>query len=368
MAPVVVTSQTSNTQLKMTKLLFSVLACLLFSPRLLAWNAEGHMVVAQIAYNHLNPSVKVRCDNLIAVSMGTNSSSGTSNLVTAAVWADDFRTPLGTANWHFINYLLGLDSPTNGVAFATFDVVRAINTNIAVLQNNSATVSNQAAHLRYLLHFVGDIHQPLHCVAAISSVTPNGDAGGNGFGITGNWSNLHALWDEGGGYLSDFIARPLTSTGQAILSNKVVAIETSYPYSPNPGTVPDPTTWAQEGLAAAQNVVYAGIVRSNTPSAGYLNTAQATAEARLAYAGHRLADLLNTIMAPSPIVLGSLTTTNGSFRFSWSSSPAVTYRVQTKSNLTDPTWGEITSIIASSNVVSFSEALTDARRFYRVVQ
>jgi len=352
----------------MTRILFSVFVCLLFSPRLLAWNAEGHMVVAQIAYNHLDPAVKSRCNTLIAVSMGTNSSAGTSNFVTASVWADDFRTPLGTANWHFINYYLGLDTPTNGVASATFDVVRAINTNLAVLQNNSATISNQAVHLRYLLHFVADIHQPLHCVAAISTVTPSGDAGGNGFAITGDWSNLHALWDEGGGYLSNSIARPLTSPGQSILSNRVVAIETSYPYSPNPGTIPNPITWAQEGLTLAQNVVYAGIVRSSTPSGSYLNTAQATAEARLALGGHRLADLLNTIMAPSPIVLGSIATTNGNIRFSWSSSPAATYYVQTKTNLTDPTWSGLTSITATSNTVLFSDSLTAERKFYRVTR
>lgn len=352
----------------MIRICLGLFACAFFAPPLLAWNAEGHMTVAQMAYNHLDPVVKTRCDNLIAISMGTNSSNGTSNFVTAAVWADDFRTPLGTASWHFINYLLGLDTPTNGIAPASFDVVRAINTNIAVLKNNSMSISNQAAHLRYLLHFVGDVHQPLHCVAAISSVTPNGDAGGNGFAITGDWSNLHSLWDEGGGYLTNTIFRPLTSTGRAILSNNVVAIETSFPYSPNPGTIPNPLTWAQEGLSVAQNVVYSGIVRSNTPSGAYLSTAQSTTEERLALAGHRLADLLNTILAPAPMTLGTLVATNGSFQFSWSASPGATYRVQVKTNLTDPTWSEITSVTASNNLVTFSEATIPAQRFYRVVQ
>jgi len=352
----------------MIRILLVLLVGSFFSPRLLAWNAEGHMTVAQMAYNHLTPAVKARCDNLIAVSMGTNSSNGTSNFVTAAVWADDFRTALGTASWHFINFRLGLDTPTNGVAPASFDVVRAINTNIAVLQNSSAGISNQAAHLRYLLHFVGDVHQPLHCVTAISSVTPNGDAGGNGFAITGDWSNLHSLWDEGGGYVGFSVSRPLTTSGKNMLSNKVVAIEADYPYSPNPGAIPDPMTWAQEGLTVAQNVVYVGVVRSNTPSTDYLNTAQATAEERLALAGHRLADLLNTILAPTPLTLGALVATNGAFGFSWSASPGAVYRVQAKTNLTDPTWTEITNITAANNLLSFSEATTQTRRFYRIQQ
>ena len=353
----------------MAKLLFSLFTCLFLPLRLLAWNAEGHMVVAQMAYNHLDPFVKVRCDNLIAITL-TNASAGTSNFVTASVWADDFKTPLGTAIWHYINIPFSLDviTPTNGVGAASFDVVRAINTNIAVLQNSSATITNQATHLRYLLHFAGDIHQPLHCSTAVSALQTNGDAGGNGFALAGTWSNLHSLWDEGGGYLPDFIARPLNATGQTILSNKVAAIEASFPYVPGGGTIPNPLSWAQEGVGLCQTVAYVGIVRSNTPSAGYLGAAETTTEERMALAGHRLADLLNTIMAQNPITLGSLAATNGLFRFAWSASPAVTYRVQTKTNLNDPSWSDITSITASSNLVSFSEAVTSARRFYRVVQ
>jgi hypothetical protein len=352
----------------MTKILSSLAAGLLLSPQLLAWNAEGHMVVAQIAYNHLNPAVKARCDTLIAVPL-INASTGTSNFVTASVWADDFRTALGTAIWHYINLPFSLDgTPTNGVGGAAFDVVRAINQNIAVLQDNATTLTNQATHLRYLLHFAGDIHQPLHCTTAVSASQPNGDAGGNGFTLTGLWSNLHFLWDDGGAFLTNSLARPMTAAGRIILSNKVAAIEASFPYTPNGGTIPNPMNWAQEGLVLCQTVSYVGVTRNSTPSVSYLDAAQATSAQQLARAGHRLADLLNTILAPSPVTLVSSGITNGNFRFSWSASPAATYRVQAKTNLNDPVWGEITSIIAVSNSVSFAEPVVSARRFYRVVQ
>ena len=86
-----------------TKFLTSLCAFFCLQHPVQAWNAEGHMVVAQIAYNHLNPVAKARCDALIAVSLGTYSSAGTSNFVTASVWADDFKTPLGTGIWHYID-------------------------------------------------------------------------------------------------------------------------------------------------------------------------------------------------------------------------------------------------------------------------
>lgn len=326
------------------------------------------MAVAQIAYNHLAPAVKERCDNLIAITL-TNASAATSNFVTASSWADDFRTQLGTANWHFINIPFSLDgTPTNGVGAAAFDVVRAINTNIAVLQNNASTITNQATHLRYLLHFVGDIHQPLHCTTAVSALLPSGDFGGNAFALTGTWGNLHFLWDEGGGFLTGAITRPLDSAEQVLLSNKVAAIEANYPYSPNVGVIPNPFNWALEGVGICQTVSYVGIVRSNTPSVGYLDTAEARAEEQVALAGHRLADLLNTIMAPAPLTLVSAATTNGMFRFAWSASPAANYRIQVKTNLNDSLWIEQGRVMAISNLVSYSEPLMQGQRFYRVAR
>src|SRR6266550_4166824 len=72
------------------------------------WGSEGHMVVAQTAYNHLTPSVKARCDALIAVPLDYSASSS-SNFVTASVWADDFKSQLGTAIWHYIDIPFSLD-------------------------------------------------------------------------------------------------------------------------------------------------------------------------------------------------------------------------------------------------------------------
>jgi hypothetical protein len=340
--------------------------CLCLPARVFAWGLEGHMVVAQTAYNHLDSVVKNRCDALIALTL-TNSSSATTNFVTAACWADDFKGVLGTGIWHYIDQPFSLDgAPTNGVGAAPFDVVRAINLCIVTLQDTNATVTNRATYLRYLLHFVGDIHQPLHCCTAVSSNQLGGDAGGNGFGVSG-WSNLHSLWDQGGGFVGDFVSRPLSAAGQTTLSNKVAIIEAVYPFTSNPGTIPDPQSWAVEGLNLAQSVCYANITSGSAPSSTYLTSATNTSEARLALGGKRLADLLNTIFAPTPLSLTALPLTNNNFRFSWSATNSASYRIQWKQNLTNTAWNDLTDVVASASSVTFTNTVTQSQRFYRVV-
>src|SRR5664280_1616378 len=215
----------------MIKFLSSLCVCFYLARPALAWNAEGHMVVAQLAYNHLDPEVKAKCNALIAVSLAPYNSSATSNFVTAAVWADNFKSQLGTGTSHYIDLLFSLDgTPTNGVTVESNDVVQALQQNIGTLQNPLASQTDQATALRYMLHFVGDIEQPLHCFTAVWASKLGGDAGGNGFSIKGAWSNLHSLWDAGGGSLSNTYARPRTLAGQTTISNKAATAESAYPY------------------------------------------------------------------------------------------------------------------------------------------
>jgi hypothetical protein len=283
---------------KMIRSLVSIAACFCLARPALAWNAEGHMVVAQIAYNHLDPAVKATCDALIAVPLSFSSTS-TSNFVTAAVWADDFKTSLGTGTSHYIDLPIILNGPysTNDAPPGVPNVVTALNQYIATLQNNSAALTDRATALRYVLHFAGDIQQPLHASNGISTNTPppDGDAGGNGFNLTGHWSELHALWDDGGGWLPNDISRPLTPTSQAALNAKAAIAETAYPYTFSVGSIPDPMTWAWESYGIAATVAYVGITNNTTPTVSYTNTAQITTIQRMAIGGQRLAKLLNML-------------------------------------------------------------------------
>ncbi len=325
------------------------------------------MLVAQIAYNHLDSVVKTKCDALIAVALANNN-NGTSNFVTASVWADDFKTQLGTGTEHYIDLPISLDgTATNGVASDSDDVVRAIRQCIITLQNTNAVATNRATSLRYLLHFVGDIQQPLHSSTAVWSTKTGGDSGGNGFSITGDWSNLHSLWDSGGGFLGDFIPRPFTVASFATLSNKVVGIETDYPFTGNPGAISDPMDWAVEGKNVAQTVTYVNITRSTAPTTNYLNSVIATTEQRMAIGGKRLADLLNTIFAATPVGLTPVPVASGNFSFSWSASAGKTFRVQWKSQLTDITWNDLADVAAAGSSAAYTNSAAQTQRFYRVV-
>jgi hypothetical protein len=196
----------------------------------------------------------------------------------------------------------------------------------------------------------------------------NGDSGGNSFALTGgNWSNLHSLWDAGGGFLGDTITRPFTTTSFATLSNKVYSVETNYPFVGHPGVIPDPMTWAVEGKNLGQSNCYVGITRSSAPTTNYLDATSALTKSRMALGGQRLADLLNTIFAPTPVALTPQTLASNNFVFSWSAAPSQTYRVQWKAQLTAATWNDLADVLATTNSVAFTNAVGATQRFYRVV-
>ncbi|MEO8616865.1 MAG: S1/P1 nuclease [Luteolibacter sp.] len=342
------------------------LCFLCLSQRLSAWNPEGHMIMAQITYNHLDPTVKARCDELIATPL-TFSDSGSSTFVTASVWADDYRSSLGTGTSHYIDLPISLDGTSTADFVApTPDVVQAINLAISTLLSSTSTEAEQATQLRYLLHFVGDIQQPLHCTTGISASTPAGDAGGNQFRITGTWSNLHSLWDAGGGYLLDSLPRPLSVSKQALLNTRVATVESAHPYTRNTEAgLPNPMEWAIEGQQRALSICYSGISRSAAPTSTYVLTAKSTTEELLALGGHRLADLLNILLAvkPSPYLLPS-----GTFGFSWRSVSGFTYQIQSSSSLTAESWEKLTDVTATGSTASFEIPTSSDGRFFRLVK
>jgi hypothetical protein len=326
------------------------------------------MVVAQIAYNHLDPVVRARCDALIAIPV-LYSTSANSNFVTAACWADDIKSSTSAYSiWHYIDLPFSLDgTSTNSAGAASTNVVWAIRQSIATLQSPTATQSNQAIALRFLLHFAGDIEQPLHSSTAVSAAHPSGDAGGNSFSITGTWNNLHSLWDSGGGYLTDSITRPLNAAGQILLSNKVAALEAAHPYSLGIGTIPDPMEWALESWGLAQSVCYSNITTGSAPSMVYTNNAEATTQQRMVIGGQRLAKLLSTIFVTNGPIVISAGVTNGNFGLSWSAVPGRSYRLQWKQQPDDAVWNGLVDITATTGLGAYSEAAAQQQRCYRVI-
>jgi len=354
--------------IKIAKSLAGLCACFWLAHPALAWDAEGHMVVAQIAYNHLDAAVKAKCDALIAVPV-YHSTSANSNFVTAAVWADDIKSFTSAySDSHYIDIPISLDGfPTNSVVNDPSNVVVAIRSSITTLQDPTQSLSNQAVALRFLLHFCGDITQPLHCSTGVTTNLPAGDAGGNSFNITGTWNNLHSLWDSGGGYLTDSVARPFTTPSQAIIVNKAAAVEAAYPYSASVGSIPDPATWSTDSWQLAMSVAYVGITNGTSPTASYLATAQNTTVQRMAIGGQRLAKLLSTIYVTNAPPLISATATNNNFALSWATVTGRIYRVQWKQDLTNAAWTDLTDISVSNTSAIFTDPVLQPQRFYHLI-
>jgi hypothetical protein len=149
-----------------------------------AWGTQGHQVVANLAYAQLSAQARLQVDKLLAPEPGAT-------LASISTWADQTRNKT-TAPWHYVNF--PRDTCTYDAARDCPDgqcVVGAIDRQLAVLASNASDEKRLLA-LKYIVHLVADVHQPLHAGYA-------DDRGGNTYQVQafGRGTNLHALWDTG---------------------------------------------------------------------------------------------------------------------------------------------------------------------------
>lgn len=150
----------------------------------LAWGSTGHQIIATLAEKQFTPRTQAQVQALLAQEPG-------STLASISTWADERKNPT-TARWHFLNF--PLDSCTYDKARDCPDgncVVGAIDRQLETLKSNASDGQKLVA-LKYVVHFVGDLHQPLHLGYL-------DDRGGNQYQIQAykRGSNLHSLWDSG---------------------------------------------------------------------------------------------------------------------------------------------------------------------------
>lgn len=263
-----------------------------------AWNAVGHMVIANIAYERLKPEVRAKVDKLTA-----DLSKEYPTLVQfqqLAPWADALRGQKidSYTHWHYIDNAISGDGTPLKDLTEDDNVVWALNRILPVISNNSANPFERARFLAFLIHFEADVHQPLHTVSRITSAHPDGDRGGNLYLIpyksvtnSRQMSNLHSLWDSGVGFFSG-------EATQQNVSDLTRIITTQYPESYFGDQINNlkPEDWASEGLKLATTVVY-NTPERQIPSTAYVETGKQAAEQRTALAGYRLAALLNKLLA-----------------------------------------------------------------------
>tara|TARA_B100000214_G_scaffold71974_1_gene48174 strand:+ start:201 stop:959 length:759 start_codon:yes stop_codon:yes gene_type:complete len=147
------------------------------------WGSTGHRAIAEVASNYLTENSIKKINKIL----------DGETLVNVSTYADDIKSDSRYDkyyNWHFVN--MDLDKNYEDIVKSPKgDVVFAINKSIDVLKDNESSKSEKAFYLKLLVHFIGDMHQPMH-------IGRYEDRGGNR--ITLKWfgrnTNLHRIWDS----------------------------------------------------------------------------------------------------------------------------------------------------------------------------
>jgi hypothetical protein len=273
------------------------------------WGDGGHEIVAAIAYSRLTPRAKAEVDRLLAVPVSPagrpEPGDPAKRFMHAAHWADDVKRMLPeTAEEHFIDQPFSADGTTLPADLPKSDnIIVALRWYVLALQIGSND-SEKARALRFVIHFVGDIHQPLHCSTRVTSALPEGDRGGNDFMVGVRGANggthpvkLHGYWDSGLGTFPeggpDFSPPPDGEIPPAMAtvlhghpsSNASIAAGGPFNYQ----------GWANESKDLAIRTAYVDLQPNGTVSGSYQSAGVEVARRRVAWAGYRLAHLLNAI-------------------------------------------------------------------------
>jgi hypothetical protein len=278
-------------RMAMFRLLFAAtLACggLFFvAPYAAAWGPDGHSIVAEIAQRRLSPAARAEVEALLGPGH---------TLASEGSWADDVRDARPeTANWHFVDIPVASESYDPARDCAPTPKGDCVVAELARVKQTLACGNVEARReaLRFAVHFVGDIHQPLHTVGD--------ERGGNAITVTlevhglrcptcavkSTPDNLHAAWD--GSLISAtvwswgaYVAR-LESGWLASSEARDVALAT-------------PTDWANETHAVARDV-WAWLPADHVIRDDYYAKAVPVIDRQLGRAGLRLAGFLDQALA-----------------------------------------------------------------------
>ena len=256
---------------------FRALPLLIFlslaATRAWAWGVEGHRAVGRLAEYHLSGKARRAVKALL----------GTETLVMVSTWPDEIRySPefKETAPWHYVNTPLGLDRAGYEQHLKAQPEANAYNqllVQLAVLQDKTKPKEQRVSALKYVVHFVGDVHQPLHTGRAE-------DQGGNKIKVTfrGKETNLHSLWDSG---LIDYQGLTYTEMGYEYNKGLSASQIRRWQHDPLP-------QWLFESYQAAERL-YAEAEKSPDFDYRYYPEHADLLKQRIQQAGIRLAGVLN---------------------------------------------------------------------------
>lgn len=270
-----------------------------------AWGPQGHRTVGAIADRLLTPTARGVVLQLLADDRDKfGNLSGRTTLESVSDWADELHgTPGARPRWHYD------DIPVcGGASTAHYCADGQCNTAqlqrlTAVLADKRAPQGERNAALKWVVHLVGDIHQPLHAAT-------NDDRGGNLVPVvlegvhTRGRENLHRVWD------TELVRLALHTRGRQQPPGNIDALAEEARRLAADAGQGSPDGWASQSNNLARNVAYhypgftCGAVPGNLVvlDAAYQEEAEAIVRERLLLAGARLAALLNQTLAPDSSV------------------------------------------------------------------
>ena len=246
-----------------------------------AWGKLGHRLVGSLAAAELTPIARAEVGRLLA-------GEPVPTLAGVSTWADELRDnnpELGkrTSKWHYVNIAEQGCTFDASTACAKDDcVVGAIAAQTRVLADRTRSDADRRDALKFVVHFIGDVHQPLHAGYAR-------DKGGNDVQLQfdGRGSNLHSLWDSG--LLNAMQVDDAAHLQRLRALSLVVEL-------PRDGRFPDAAGWAEASCRVmAQPGFYPG---SPKLDAAYPARWSALVDERLRQAGTQLAAVLNATLQP----------------------------------------------------------------------
>jgi hypothetical protein len=308
----------------------------------------GHMMVAAVAYEQLTPTARAQVDHLLTLNPSyVDWAGGTAQVrneriakrvfMLASFWPDEIKSASAYTDdgdqqdapdagvdkgysdhlrhryWHYINIPFSSDgTPIKETRVP--NVLTQITAFSDVLADPAADADRKSYALVWLLHLVGDVHQPLHDVSRFTQSQPDGDGGGNkvelscpphiyegaagGVGSKHRWfcpRNLHAFWDDLGG--AKYLGEEAYQASADLVPPALQHVHELPAADAERVAIDDPRVWVKEGTLLAQKVVYSSPVGDGDgPYAidvNYHGRARLVAQQQLALAGARLARLLN---------------------------------------------------------------------------
>lgn len=288
------------------------------APFALAWNKAGHMVSAGIAYQvlrhdharELGSAVRLLREHpfyntvwLPRIQPFQNTDRDLYLLMEAARWPDEIRThrQFHQSDWHYINSPYKPEGQPRSLRVrepGEVNILAALEHNLAIVKDHRRRDAERAIALSWLIHLIGDIHQPLHTSSYFTVQFPQGDRGGTLFHVRAapdrSVIDLHQFWD-------DLI---LGSDRYQSAWNRALLISANH--SPRHlGELKNRRfqDWAKESFSLVREHVYldgalkGSVDGRNVPvlTAPYRDQAKRIAERRIVLSGYRIAEILITL-------------------------------------------------------------------------